>query len=29
MDIIMPWVRKYVTKQQEGKQKWDKSEYDD
>ena len=29
MDIIMPWIRKYVTKQPEGKQKWDKSEYDD
>ena len=29
MDILMPWIRKYVTKQPEGKQKWDKSEYDD
>lgn len=29
MDIIMPWIRKYVTKQPEGRQKWDKSEYDD
>lgn len=29
MDILMPWIRKYVTKQPEGRQKWDKSEYDD